>query len=201
MIHRDRPGYRVNSKPTSVIVTVSVDHPTTTNICNGLCDGLCTFSVDRTIKANSLCAHNVHGRSCCVNGCRDLFVVIDGLAPTPLQKKLPLKTRFFIPVFAKISTTLHNMQEEFVPLPPSCQCWSPPRGRPGTRVKKGTIRADVAVESAGFNFDLWGKGWSTPPRPHSQMVLIFANTGPGKWTSKTTKSMIGWSIDVDLPQF
>ena len=65
LIHRDRPGYRVNSRLTSVIVMVSVDHPTTTSICNGLCDGLCTFSVDRTIKANSLCAHNVHGRSCC----------------------------------------------------------------------------------------------------------------------------------------
>ena len=64
MIYRDRPGYRVNSKPTSVILTVSVDHPIKTNsLCNGLCDGLCTVSVDCTIKANSLCAQKVHGRS------------------------------------------------------------------------------------------------------------------------------------------
>ena len=96
MIHRDRPGYRVNSKPTSVIVTVSVDHPTTTSICNGLCDGLCTFSVDRTTKANSLCAHNVHGRSCCqwlqrlVCGYRRLSAL------RLCKKKTPFENPFFL---------------------------------------------------------------------------------------------------------
>ena len=61
MIHRDRPNYKVTFEPTSVILTVSVDHPTKTNgLCNSLCDGLCTVSVDCTIKTNSLCAQKVH---------------------------------------------------------------------------------------------------------------------------------------------
>jgi hypothetical protein len=63
------------------------------------------------------------------------------------------KNPFFTPVFAKISTIRHILQEEIVPPPPFCQCWFPPRGRPWTRVKKGTIRVDAAVAPAGFNFD------------------------------------------------
>ena len=87
VIHRDRYDYRSRLGVNPVSRTVSVDHPIKTNsLCSGLCDGLCTVSVDCTIKANSLCAQKLHGRSCCVSGCRDLFVVIDGLAPTSLQK-------------------------------------------------------------------------------------------------------------------
>ena len=67
-----------------------MDHPAKTNsLCNGLCDGLCTVSVGRSIKANSLCAQKVHGRSFGIGGCRELFVVTDGITPTSLQTKIP----------------------------------------------------------------------------------------------------------------